>query len=458
MKPIESWKSFLICNWLQLIFVLSLLLLSIPLANSILGNNIADEQAVASERPDVFKDAAFWQWAGWRISEGDKPYQDIFEIKSPMTLLFPALLAAISGSDMVLLHFMSTLSTILMAVGTVSLVGVLVYKLTDHRESAVFGALSTLTYVTFLYRPSLGFAPKYFVLFFGLLSLVCVLEDRWLLAGVFSVLSTSFWQFGLIFPLVVLAKSIHRFDDFKFVIGGMLSATLAVFLPLILTGTLTNMIVGAIISPLSTSGSDISIFNIFWHMKYSLVLFLLIFVGFIYDNRILFKSKWLLAVSLWFGGQLLFMDYDGFIDLITLMPVLAIYSGISFHSVSDNFRRAFSVVLSLLLVLSLLGGGLGVFYEEYKPLDSGDGKGVLVEDLQDFKNNFLGQGDKNTPTSKKSEVYDPFNEKLIFWGMKNIESCYVMRGGQQSRWIAEINKTENATQCGEIGSLSDVIN
>jgi len=376
------------------------------------------------------KDAAMLQHVGWYVTQGGVPYVDAWDVKPPLTHETTAVLAVVSGGDVVVLHLLSVLTTAAAAVGIVVLVGVLVERLTDDQTAAIVAGLVVLTHPGMHYLPAFGFRSKYFALLAGLVGIYLVTEDRPLWSGVAAAASPAYWQFGLVFPILCLGlaadggratgssdragsapageagtadgplsgdtaaaeapvaavrRGIGAVDRGAVgrLIGGMAATTVVVVAPFVLWGAVPEMLSQVVFAPfvVSESGSVLKHgARAFLFLGYTVPFALLAAWGVATVVRYGLRERWwVLAVAAWFGLQVLVLDFDSYPDLVGALVVGGLGVGLVVPRLSGRQRRAVVVgAVAVTLVSTLWLGSFGLLV---RPLGMAENDDVVTRQV-----------------------------------------------------------------------------
>lgn len=191
-----------------------------------------------TEWPTIAIDPAFFQHTGWYVLEGGVPYVDVWDVNPPVPFGIAAVLAALSGGNMLVLHGLGATLTTLVAAASVLLVGWIARHVTGDDAAAIAAGLAMLVVPElFLLSPE-GVRAQFYALFFGVLALALALRDRPFLAGAAAALSAGSWQSGAVFALLVVGMAYQRNGgkDVLSVVGGGAVVTGAVVLAFAATG------------------------------------------------------------------------------------------------------------------------------------------------------------------------------------------------------------------------------
>lgn len=394
-------------------------------------------------RPPMRADSAIFQYSGWYMAEGAALYTEIWDVKPPLPHLITGGLAILTGGDPLLHHIANVLLTLLVSVGT----GLLVYRLVDDevedRFSAFLAGLSILLLPGFYYLPAFGFKAKFYVIFFGLLSIWLSKRDRHVLAGFSAAASVATYQAALIFP-VIAAVFGYRMQGARGVAragaGGTLLAILTV-LPIAFQGGLEAMFSEAVLIPmiLTDPGRPIlaRITSSAQFFGPSAPAVLLGGAGLLLGvrQRGLDQLWWVLMGSIWFGLVTLFVDFDSYPDLIPGMAFVAIGVGLLAASNLDGrFKRVtvglvlFGVLLNLVAILAF--GGL---ISEY-PISSAE----PPSDLENYEHEYRGYS-----------VERP-HVKYQYWNEVQSGTCHIRFSTTEMDWLRMTGKPVIDENCGRV--------
>jgi len=369
----------------------------------------------------VTDDSALFQHAGWYITQGATPDVDFWDLKPPLIYAITTVLAVISGGNMVLLHLLSVLVSILAVVGGVALVGLLAYRLTSD-ELASFTAGGTMFVVPSVYTlPSSGIRPKYFAFLFGVMALLLAVEDRPGWSGVAAAVGTGFWQLCAPLAVVVVAIAWRRSGGRgagRAVVGGAIVAVVVVA-PFVVAGLTVPLFLETVLAP------------VYGVERYTVVGRLLVLVVELGYGTLLIplgvagwgmaavrdvEGAWWLSVG---GGLYLlqpFLELQGAIEMILPILFLALGVGVVVAETSQPSRRA------------LLVGGIGLlavlnFYWLAGPATPVKASSQEERDertISDYE--ALPEKPDDVPTMQ-----------TIYWEQRRPDICHY-RLGQKQRW------------------------
>ena len=310
-----------------------------------LGNTLYDYGTY----PPINRDAVLYQYEGWLITQGRVLYVDLWELKPPLAAETPAILAVISGDDMLLLHWLNLALVCVMVIGSVWLVGQLVYDDTHNAEAAIVAGLALLTLTFFTRLGALGFRPKYLTLFFGLLSIVLADRDHPFWSGVCLALSAGHWQPGAFF-IPVAGWQMFRKHGLRhawvprMILGAALVTFLAV-LPNIIDGSLNTMFDQVVKvnfeQPNQKFGLTRAIEKVVELVRFALVVWIWGTLGIIWSlTRLQAKRGWLVIGFVLFAVQVVEIDFDSTPDLFVIMSFVAMGTGMWFADIMSGDVRS----------------------------------------------------------------------------------------------------------------------
>jgi hypothetical protein len=299
--------------------------------------------------PPINLDAALYQYEGWQITQGRILYADMWELKPPLSAETPAILAVISGDDMLLLHWLNLALMCAMIVGSVRLVGQLVYDNTQNAEAAVVAGLALLTLTSFTRLGTYGFRPKYMTLFFGLLSIVLADRDRPFWSGVCLALAGGHWQPGVLFVPVAgwqmfRKNGLRHTWVLRMIFGAALVTFLAV-LPNIIDGSLNAMfdqvVKWNIEQPNQQFGLTRALRRIVEKVRFGLAVWIWGTLGVVWSlTRLQAKRGWLVIGFVLFAVQVAEIDFDNTPDLFVMMAFIAMGTGVLFADIMSGDMRS----------------------------------------------------------------------------------------------------------------------
>lgn len=335
----------------------------------------------------VSEDVLMYSHYGWYITEGAIPYVHYWDPKAPLTHEFSASLALLSGGDMFILYILGIIATGTAAVLTGYFAGQLVYT-TGGWRGGLFAGLGVYTFVGFHQIAAVGYRPKPFTALLGILGLYLILIDKPFFGGLVSACSAAFWQPGVIFPLLVVGIAAVNYGRRALIrtLSGVVTAIIIVVGPFLIWWDFEAVIGAAVFAPLVSSGQVtllsvlVSAFKLVNFLKYSTVFLV---VGIVGALRLAYHDLqtnwWLGAGTIWFGFQILFLDFDGYADLLLAFPFFVVAAGYYYEHLSINYQRIFQLTVVVLFLISVLvSGGVGI---GFSPMNDSQSVTVLDEPL-----------------------------------------------------------------------------
>jgi len=428
------------------------------------GASIVREFA-APGRPTPGTDAAFFQHAGWYITQGAVPYVHIWDVKPPLTHLTTTGLALLSGGDMFLLHTLSVLVMATAGVAVVGLVGALTYRLTDDEVASVAAGLCVLSFGGFHYLAAQGFYPKYLAIALGLTSILLQYRGWPGYSGVAAALSAGYIQHAAVFSILVLglATQRHGRDGARTTLLGMVTTTAVVVAPMIAWGAGEAMIVEVVLALLVGSEPSGPL-ELLRRLGKGLVLtgyagvpillgaYGLVRVG----SRNLRDRWWVVAGGAAYGLQIFLFDFDSYPDLFFGLVFVSMGVGLLVHTLRGRKRQAVVATLVAVVTLSVVFlGGVGVVTNETVYTQSLDdslaSSDTVVHSTVKYVETLFG-----AEPMRRDSVYDeaePSSDRVgvmeLFWTKGTPTSCHYRLSGTEILWIERTGGSYTAQTCGE---------
>lgn len=410
-----SWKSVLLC--IATVFHL------VPAA-----------LALSSDRPPLNVDGAVFEHSGWYITTGANPYIDVWDPKPPLVPETNTLFAYLSGGDMVLLHALAVLTTVLASIGTLYLTGLLTYRLTQNPTASLAAGCTPLLLEGYYALPAFGFRPKYVALFAGLLAIYLALDSRWLLAGAFSAASAGYWQFGAIFAAIVLGLAVQTQTGplprrSARVLAGMGGLTVVVLLPIVYWDALVPMFAEVVLAPIYTpdSGSPIrSLGRAALSLEFMLLPVTLGGIGVLLRARDdLSGSWWVLAGGSWALLQVMFLDYDSYPDLYLGLVFASIGVGMILTDVEVETPDRAGVV-AVLLVVAVASTGL-----------------LAIPDAADYSRPAIS-------VDSHEELSGGDAMTTLYWEKIKPSTCHYRQSQMEVQWANIVGHELDREKCGSL--------
>lgn len=144
-------------------------------------------------------DRANWDYFAQVISRGGVPYRDVVNIKGPLAAYIGAASILIAQPFGLRDVFAIRIAFLFLAALTVAVTFLLTLEYSDNLRLAALAATAMLMFDPFARFNGAGVQPKTPMILFGLLSLWAMLKDRPFAAGLLAMLSALSWQPGLLF-------------------------------------------------------------------------------------------------------------------------------------------------------------------------------------------------------------------------------------------------------------------
>jgi len=330
-------------------------------------------------------DTAFFEHAGWYITQGAVPYVNFWDVKPPLIHETSALISFVTGGNITLGHYISIFIMSSLAIGILLLVSSLTYRMTESRKAALIAGIAVLAHPAFHHLPTLGLWAKYFSVFFGLFGIWCEKNNRYLLAGASGAASAGYWQFGLIFALIVASLTIQTGGRTKIrdTIIGMAIVTAITVAPVIYMGGFVAMISQVVFVPFTISEDYTLLHRLgkgVLYLGYSGIVLILGVMGAACALYKDWRETWWVAVGLaWFGFQLLALNFASEADLFPALIFTALGVGVFVpHLTPKRQKQVGAVVGSIALVSVAMLGSVGLVVS---PIDPGPEGNTITEQV-----------------------------------------------------------------------------
>lgn len=396
------------------------------------------------------QDSIIFEYIGWYLSQGNRLYLDVWEVKPPLAFEVTAVLALLAGKNVVLYHILNLLANgAAIVLGAAAAAGI-VYELTDDPLGAVVAGIVPFTLPFYYYRALIGFKGKYFVIAAGLSCLYFAYRNRPLLAGVAGAAVVGFWQLAVLFPIGALGlcwQADYRDGVTRFLAAGV-STGVIILLPIVLWGAVPAMVTEVLLTPLLiTKGHTFSdrmqfIIRILGTSLPVAVIGLAGIAGGIASSRI--HREWpLLIVVGWFTIQMVALDFDARPDLFPWFAVVALGVGlvvghgrqrIPTRADDDRGAAAWSpsgsaaVAAAILVLAALSVGTMGGFGTGNTGLTSPD---TYNTDRQ------------LDPEFGGGRTYNATELQYVYWNRVEIPTCRAFGAYTQSRLVNQVGLAED---------------
>jgi hypothetical protein len=409
-------------------------------------------RAFSPTPPTTNIDAVFFQHAGWYVTQGAVPYVDIWDIKPPLAIETTTVLAAFAG-DPLTLHLVSVTLTAGAAVGCSLLIGVLAHRLTDDGLAALLAGCTLLAMPAFYRLSANGFRPKYLTLLFGLGALALALRNRPLLAGAAAAASAGYWQYGVIFAVLVVGIAVRARDRRvlarrtlvrQFV--GMALVTAVAVVPIALSGALVPMLVEVIYVPLTTQGAQ-PVFErlgkLLFYLAYALVPVAIGLYGLATARGRFERYWWVLAGVAWGALQIL-VDLDSAPDLYLLVTFVSFGVALAVARASPARRRRIVTALATVVLLNALWTGGFVA----NPVEN-------VHSTDDGSAGALRAVSESVDVSRPGDPprYGIAGVRSLYWNEEIPSSCHYRLSETERDWLAKTDRPYRESRCGSARGL-----
>lgn len=283
------------------------------------------------ERPILY-DSIIFEYHGWWLARGARLYIDLWEVKPPFSFEVTAALALLSGGDIWTYHLLAVAFMAGCLVATCVLAATYAADRTGDPLAAVTTGLAPLALAPLYWRGLIGFKAKLLVCALVVGALVAAGRDRNLLAGAAAGLAVATWQAAVAVPIVLLARALVAGERRAAGLlgAGALLAGVVVLAPVVAWGALPAMVTETVLVPLlGTGGRGTPVGRAgraAAQLGPAVVVALVAVAGFaVRTRRTGVPAAALLAA--WFGGLVLFVDYDAAPDLFVAFVVLTLGVG-----------------------------------------------------------------------------------------------------------------------------------
>lgn len=416
--------------------------------------------------PTPGADAAFFQHAGWYMTQGAVPYVDFWDVKPPMTHFTSAGLALVSFGNMHTLHVLGVLLTAGAGVATVLLIGIHTHRLTNDRIASVTAAFTILCLAGFHYNAVQGFRPKFVAIALGLGAVLLQLRGRPGYSGVLAALSAGYIQHGAVFSVLVLGLAIRTADRraIRRTLFAMVATTVVVVTPVIVLGGGEAMLTETIVA-LTVASEPKGLLPILRRLGKGLVLTgyagIPILLGVVGVARAgyadLTRTWWVVVGTTLYGLQIFFFDFDSYADLFFGLVFVALGVGLLVASLKRPARRTVVIIVVAIMTLSVVSlGGVGVVTNETVYTDS-------LQDSLRTSNTLLHSAVKSAErqlgarsmrrTASASGANIPGDRPTVielFWSKGVPESCHYRLSVTEINWIELTGRSYDAQTCGSI--------
>ena len=388
----------------------------------------ASQVPLRGGRPWVGIDSFAYQYMGWYwTAHGGIPYLEVWEVKPPLAYEVPALLAFVTGDNMVALYAASAGLTIAALIGGVLLAGTLVEEYTGDGLAALAAGLVVLSYPYMFKQAAWGFRPKPLLVVCGLTSFYFLLHERWMFAGAAGAAAAGFWQLGIVFPVIAIVGGFRNGRQAGLhALAGAALVTAAVVAPFVLAGPMAvrAMVAEVVFAPLLDPPSFDIVARILRGGRWLDFANPTVFVGgmtALLAWRLSGRTWWLSVAAVWFGFQALYLDFGGQTDLVVGMAIAGIGYGFLVGHLDERWRVL--LVVAAVAALTLNIWNVGFSYDYIHP---------------------------------QMQALDPGTLKYYYWNAVPPETCHVRRAGDEYTFVRALGGSWEADVCGQY-SLSELL-
>ena len=266
---------------------------------------------------------------------------------------------------------------------------------------------------------------------FGLLAILLILNDKFVLSAVSGAIAAAFWHIALIFCVVPILYIIKDRQWKKFAKTSIIILLLItiILLPIIASNATNQLVAEVIIAPFLIPEA-IKIYdrleNLRFILKFSIIPLSLGIVGFLlaFTEEKYGKPYWLMILSAWFFFQVFLLDFDGPPDLFAWFTILTIGTGFTLDHRPVIQWPMVSIVSAGVLVMSIWLGY--VLYTGDTTAWPGFGQEISTGG--------------NPSVSHLNETY---------WNKTKSESCHIRLSGLEKNFINHVEETRSSTKCGK---------
>jgi hypothetical protein len=317
----------------------------------------------------MFIDTPVFLLGGDLLAAGYAPYLRLWDVKPPLIYDTTALLALVAPGNPWVQFYLGSALTAILAVVIVALAGQITHQVTGRPFAAFVTAATVTGFHTFVLLPGLGIFPKYFTLAFGLAALWASLDDRHVLASALATAAAGYWQWGLIFILLVYGRAWRqdRLARWRPMVLATVGVTIVAVAPTVAAGGGVAMVMQVVdVFRLGDRGQPLTI-RIQRLIAITGFLWPVLVAGVVGTVEVAYRERahyWLAAGAAWPLLQIGFVDFDTAPDLLLLVVFAALGAGVVVGTLRLQRHQRILVVC---LVLALAGGQL---YDHREALDT----------------------------------------------------------------------------------------
>lgn len=320
----------------------------------------------------IAPDSATFFYGGGLLAEGYAPYLYWWDVKPPLIYDTTALIALIAPHQPWVQFYLGSMLSAMMALASVVLVGMIVYRLTRSNLAAFTAGVVLCGYWHLFYLSVRGIFPKTFVLAFGLTAIWYSLAERHLIAAVCGTIATGYWQFGAIFAVIAFGRAWkHDRSLLPRMIAASVLTTLISIAPIVLLGGGLSMLYQVIVVPVLMGDRPQTFLMRLTKFTTSMPLLWPIWLtGIAVGVEHVIRTRrhyWLAGGLGWSLVQLGVLDFDTRIDAILLVVFCALAVGVFVGDVQHQLTRPQLAILIACLCLLPVSGVYSTIYAGDNP-------------------------------------------------------------------------------------------
>jgi hypothetical protein len=393
---------------------------------------------------------------GWYITQGAVPYVHIWDVKPPLVPETATVFAILGGGSPMNIYYIAVGVMCALSIGISLLVGNLTFKATQNGTASYIAGVAVFAHPAAHLLPTHGLWGKYFALFLGLLGIWLVFKERPLLAGLSAAASGGYWQFGLIFSIIVVGLTLqnHR-ATLKYVISGMALAFVVTISPIVYWGATLPMIEEVVLFPLLIDESYSMLHRLgkgVLYLGFASLTLVLGTIGILWQASEDLKRDWWVTAGLaWFAIQLLFLNFSGPPDLFPALLFTAIGIGIladRLELAKISGRKGVNILVGAVVLTSVIfHGSFGILVNPMDPAPSGNT--VTEKFLYSQERNVEGE---NAHKSLRDRTAIPVNQfpsmEKLYWNKIKPKYCHYRLSGYELLYLQKTNTDFRKVKCG----------
>lgn len=371
-------------------------------------------------------DSAIYHYGGLLLAKGYAPYLYMWDIKPPLIYLTTGAIALLApGNGMLQVYLGQMLVGVFVAV-TASGVAGIIHARTGEQYAAVAAALVIIAYPQFVTPASSGLRAAHGAVAFGIVSLWLMETDRFKLAIAAATIAAGYWPVAVITPIIVLIeawRSGHRLSPLVTILAGVTAVCIT---PIALRGAFIPMVNEVLFGPLIKGEAGGPLQHLRQLFRIGSHVFVLWAVGgvasFEYIERSLRRRQlvdgwWIPTAGAFSGLWLLFLDFDGSVDLFLIAAIASVGVGVAVGRLSR--QQQISAILVVLAVIAAAWIPAHGWITKQRTGDPGD-----------------------------TAYHDHLIEQRV-----PPESCHMRIGGGERKWMKMTGETAQSDRCGVVNPI-----